>query len=256
MSNYYPHEAYHLLETRARKYDSSIPSDLMDRDTAIDDYEGFDFSSTRFNNVSVVSFISEPIFYPILNGNKVEIVEKAAADVAFAPLLAYTKHTHKKSRNLPSDRGLVVKTLSASVSCEKTNITICGAIEEGRNDAIVIRTRSRYSIIVSGLGLSPQEIREVVDANTRDKSKSKVSCETCFKLDTKGMFLRNVVTGDLRMSADSDAEMDLDESENENDSDSSDDGIFMKLTCSINRGRENATSLFAAIYFRIHRWSF
>jgi hypothetical protein len=219
---YNPHEAFHILDSRAKEYDSSIPASYL----PVDDDEGFELYSTRFNNLSIVSFILEPVFSEIFNHG--EIAERAAADIVFAPLLAYKRHVHKKSRNLTSNRVKVVETLSTGLKCESSNLAVCGVIERGKNDSIVIRTQSRFSIVVGGLSLSDLQIRAVVEGNTRDKSKSKISCESCYKLDTRVMALRNMFTGGLG----TDTKMEVDEC----DSDiSDDDGIYMQLTCRIPR---------------------
>jgi hypothetical protein len=158
-------------------------------------FEGFEFPRSKANNIPVVAFILEPIIVPVLERKDTTLAEKAACDLFMRPHLAYFKHTVQKARNLPKDCDVVIKTLDFALEKESSKLVMCGEIELGGANSLIIRSCGRYSLRIGGFGVGEEELQTIVDANTRDKSRSKVSDESTYKVDIRNKRLKNVVGG-------------------------------------------------------------
>jgi hypothetical protein len=62
-------------------------------------------------------------------------------------------------------------------------------------ELILLLSCGRYSLRIGGFGVGEEELQTIVDANTRDKSRSKVSDESTYKVDIRNKRLKNVVGG-------------------------------------------------------------
>ena len=191
-------DRYHIILESARSYDTSIS---VEEEYPFEKYEKFQRPQSKANNIAVVSFILEPIICPVFEGDS-SLIEMAACDLFIRPYLIYNRHTVQKARNLPSKREVVVSILDASQEQDSSTLVVCGELLSRGGDSICIKTGGRYSVELEGFGVGDQGIRILVEGNTRDKSNSKISSASTYKIDIRDKRLKNIFVGDLGKDVD------------------------------------------------------